>query len=140
MSSRPLWWTPTVGLLSLVAPTTALADEPEGRPPLPEPILDETTTDIDGTEAGEIEIEANALWLRSRMGGASSLQLSSELEWLVTRRFGFKVEPFFERSADAEASPVNSGGLSAGVSWKLLQDFAHDFHLQLEAVGREGRA
>ncbi len=135
MSGRTIHWTPTVGLLSLVSATPALADEP-ARPPLPEPILAETTTDIDGTEPGEIEIEANALWLRSRTGGAVSLELSSELEWLVTRRFGVKVEPFFDRSTDGEASVEGSAGVSAGLSWKLLQDFAHDFHLQLEALGR----
>jgi hypothetical protein len=135
MSSRRLPRTMIV-LLSLASSTAALADEPEGRPPLPEPILAETTTDIDGTQAGEIEIETNALWLRSRTGGASHLELSSELEWLVTRRFGIKVEPLFERSTDAGASPTDSGGVSAGISWKLLQDFRHDFHLQLEALGR----
>jgi hypothetical protein len=70
------------------------------------------------------------------VGGAASLQLSSELEWLVTRRLGIKIEPFFERNADAEASPRDSEGVSAGISWKLLQDFAHDSHLQLEALGR----
>jgi hypothetical protein len=117
-------------------PAVAWADEPEARPPLPEPILAETTTDIDGTEPGEIEVEANALVLRSRKGGAVNGQLSAELEWLATRRFGMKIEPFFERDTDAEASSSNSAGVSTGVSWKLVQDFDHDFHLQLEASGR----
>ena len=123
-------------MLALASPRAAWAEEPGTHPPLPEPILAETTTDIDGTAPGEIEIEANAIVLRSRVGGAVTLQLSSELEWLVTRRFGFKVEPFFERDADAAASPTHSGGVSAGVSWKLIQDFEHNFHLQLEALGR----
>jgi hypothetical protein len=111
-------------------------EEEETRAPMPEPILGETTTDIDGTDAGEVEIEANAVMLRSRTAGAFDLQLSPEVEWLVTRRFGVKIEPFFERSAAAGESTSNSGGVGAGLSWKLVQDFRDDFHLQAEVDGR----
>jgi hypothetical protein len=100
-----------------------------------EPILEETTTDIDGTDAGELEIEASASLLRSRSGGAFDLQLSPELELLLTRRLGAKVEPVFERSAPVGARPTNSGGIGGGLSWKILQDFDHDFHMQVEVSG-----
>ena len=124
-------------LLAFLATPTARADEPgEERPPMPEPILGETTTDIDGTEQGEVEIEANAVMLRSLRGGAFDLQLSPEVEWLVLRRLGVKVEPFFERGAAAGEGAASSGGVSAAVSWKVLQDFEHDFHVQAEATGR----
>jgi hypothetical protein len=100
-----------------------------------EPVLAETITDIDGTEAGEMEIEAYASTLRSRSGGAFDLQLGPELELLLPYRVGIKVEPFFERAASAGATPSNSGGVGGGVSWKLLQDFEHDVHVQAEASG-----
>jgi hypothetical protein len=100
-----------------------------------EPVLAETITDIDGREGGETEIEMYASVLRSRSGGAFDLQLGPELELLLPYRLGIKVEPFFERAASAGASPSNSGGFGGGVSWKVLQDFEHDFHLQAEATG-----
>jgi hypothetical protein len=102
---------------------------------MPEPALAETITDIDGTEAGETEIEGNASLLRSRSGGAFALQLSPELEVLLPYRVGIKLEPFFERAASVGASPSSSGGIGGGLSWKVLQDFEHDFHLQAEASG-----
>jgi hypothetical protein len=137
MGSGRTW--PPVGVsLGLVTTTVvALAGEPgEARRPMPEPILEETTTDIDGTEAGEVEIEGNAVMLRSRLGGAFDLQLSPEFEWLVTRRLGIKVEPLLERGESAGRAPSNSGGVGAGLSWKLVQDFEDDFHLQAEVDGR----
>jgi hypothetical protein len=73
--------------------------------------------------------------MRSRLGGAFDLQLGPEVELLLPYRIGIKVEPFFERAAGAGASPSNSGGVGGGLSWKLLHDFEHDFHLQAEAVG-----
>jgi hypothetical protein len=110
----------------------ARAEDAEGRPPLPEPILNETTTDLDGTDPGEVEIEANTSMLRSRVGRAFDLQLSPEFEMLLTRHLGARVEPFFERTASAGQEPTDSGGISGGLSWKLLQDFKDDFHLQAE--------
>jgi hypothetical protein len=103
---------------------------------MPEPILNETTTDIDGTEPGELEIETNALLLRSRTGGAFDLEFSQEIELLLTRKLGAKIEPFFERAAVAGLSPSNSGGATGSLSWKLLQMFHDDFHLQAEIAGR----
>jgi hypothetical protein len=131
-----------IGLQALVstvvccaAPARA-AEGDDARPPMPEPILNETTTDIDGTEPGELEAEATALLLRSRTGGAFDLELSPEIELLLTRRLGAKIEPFFERAAMASLPPKNSGGVSGGLSWKLLQEFRDDFHLQGEIEGR----
>jgi hypothetical protein len=48
----------------------------------------------------------------------------------VTRRLGLRVEPTLSRDGEV------SGGVSGGVSWKLLQDFEHDFHLHIEMLGR----
>jgi hypothetical protein len=129
-------------ILSGASPAAAEGDDESeratkgaDRQPLPEPVLQETTTDLDGTEPGEVEIEGAVSMLRARRGGAFAWQLGPELEMLATRRLGFKVEPFFERAADAGASAQTRGGARAGLSWKLVQDFEHDFHLQAEAGG-----
>jgi hypothetical protein len=103
---------------------------------MPEPILNETTTDVDGTEPGEVEIEGNSSILRARSGQAFDLELSAELEVLVTHHLGVKLEPFFEREAGTQGALTNSAGIEGSLSWKLLQDFAHDFHVQGEASGR----
>jgi hypothetical protein len=105
------------------------------RDPLPEPVLQETTTDIDGDDPGEVEVEATGSMLRSRKGGAFDGELSLEIEALLTRRLGAKVEPFFERTAIAGDAAQSSAGMGAGASWKIVQDFAHDFYVQAEAAG-----
>jgi|HubBroStandDraft_1064217.scaffolds.fasta_scaffold12811_6 hypothetical protein len=130
-------WATTLVSLIVHFPAPAGAEETsEARPPMPEPILNETTTDIDGTEPGELEIETNTLLLRSRAGGAFDLEFSQEIELLLTKKLGAKIEPFFERAAAAGGSPSNSGGVTGSLSWKLLQMFHDDFHLQGEIAGR----
>jgi hypothetical protein len=100
---------------------------------MPEPILAETNTDLDGTEVGEHEIEANVSLLRSRVGGAFDLEMSPEFEILLPHLLGIKVEAAYERAATAGASASSGVGISGGVSWKILQDFKRDLYLQAEA-------
>src|ERR1019366_4087619 len=60
------------------------AAEPDGgRVPIPEPVLAETVADIDGTEAGELELEVNGASLRALHGGRYAIDGSLEVEWLV---------------------------------------------------------
>jgi hypothetical protein len=77
-----------------------------------------------------VEFEANGSNFASLRGGHRSLDTSLEIEWLATRRLGLRLEPTLSRDGDLSA------GVSGGVSWKLFQDFTHDFHLQLELLGR----
>ncbi|HEX8789871.1 MAG TPA: hypothetical protein VF765_02895 [Polyangiaceae bacterium] len=77
-----------------------------------------------------MELEANGSNLASLRGNRHSLDASVEIEWLVTRRLGLRLEPTISRDGSVDA------GVSYGASWKLVQDFAHDFHLQLELLGR----
>lgn len=77
-----------------------------------------------------MELEANGSNMASLRGGHRSLDASVEVEWLATRRLGLRLEPTVSRDGEVE------GGVSAGASWKLVQDFEHDFHLQLELLGR----
>jgi hypothetical protein len=102
--------------------------------PLPEPLINETTTDIDGTEAGEAEFEGNGIWLRARRGGATSLDTSLEVEWLILRRLGLRLEPSLERDKDGRSA--TSFGVGGGLSWKLLQDFERQVFVDVEARGR----
>ena len=126
-----------VGIVVITAGARlARADEPDiRRAPIPEPILSETVTDIDGTEAGEIELEANGSIMRALHGGAHALDTSVEIEWLATRRFGFRLEPTL--SHDAYGGPAETAvGASGGASFKLLQDFEHEFHVDAEVLAR----
>jgi hypothetical protein len=109
----------------------------EARPPMPEPVFNETTTDIDGTEAGEVEVELNASRMRALKGLAATTQGSVEVEWLFSRRFGLRVEPNYARTTSDAGKDLRTGpGVEGSVSWKLLQDFRHEFHLQAELGAR----
>ncbi len=102
---------------------------------MPEPILGETVTDIDGREAGEVEWELNGSDFRARRGGAYALDTSAEIEWLVTRHLGLRLEPTLSRDA-VDGTSETGLGASGGASWKLVHDFVHDFHLQAEVLAR----
>jgi hypothetical protein len=93
-------------------------------------------TDVDGFEAGEVELELNAESFRSLKGGAYVLQAGFEAEWLITSKLGLRVEPGVSRTVEAGAEAQDTLGGSATASWKLLHDFEHDFHLQAELGGR----
>jgi hypothetical protein len=123
--------------LTIAFAVRAADPEGEGRPPMPEPLFTETVTDLDGYEPGEFELELNGTHLRSWRGGAYALQGGLEAEWLVTRKLGVRAEPTFARSiqtAGAEAESTFGGSVAA--SWKLVQNFEDDFHLQAEVAGR----
>ncbi len=126
-----------VPLLVLLAPLAlvcavlrdARADEAVRRPPLPESLLTESATDVDATEAGELEIEANFATLSARRGGARATLVSLEAEWRVLRELGVRLEPTYARTTSAGSGTFGaSGALALG----LAHDFARDAHLQLE--------
>jgi hypothetical protein len=118
--------------------TSASADDnDQHRPPMPEPLFNETMTDIDSTDAGEFELELNGSRFQSLRRGAYAMQATLEGEWLVFSRLGLFIEPGFSRSLDStSAESHNLFGIAGGISWKLLQDFQHNFHLQVELGGR----
>jgi hypothetical protein len=108
------------------------------RPPIPEPLLNETMTDIDGSEPGELELSANGSRRQALKGSSYVLQTSLEAEWLATRRLGIYLEPAFvnQDPPPSHTASKNAIGVAGGLSWKLLQDFENDFHLQAEVGGR----
>jgi hypothetical protein len=139
-------------ILATAARTAAAADEPSpsgvpptDRPPLPEPIFTESTTDIDGYEPGEIEFDANGATMAARRGGARVLQATFEVEWKIWSRLGVRLEPGFSRARDelttAAATATSTSfhdafGFRAAAAWSLLHDFPRDLHVQIEASQR----
>jgi hypothetical protein len=112
-------------------------EKPPEHAPLPEPLFNETMTDIDGDEPGEVELEANAFRRRALRRTAYAMQGTVEVEWLATRHLGLFVEPVFSQWLDVSGARAHDRlGLNAGASWKLLQDFQHAFHLQAELGAR----
>jgi hypothetical protein len=107
------------------------AEERPAHPAFAEPIVTETVTDLDGAEGGELEVELNASTFRAMRGGAWERLASLEIEWLVTRKLGLRLEPSYSKT-------TTSGGLgtSGAASWKLFQDWVNDRHLQAEVEGR----
>jgi hypothetical protein len=104
---------------------------------MPEPIFSETVTDLDGADAGELEVEGNGSMFRSRVGGGYAFDTSLQVEWLATRHLGLRLEPTFAASRDSGTLTKSVDvGVSGGISWKLLQAFKEDFHLQAEVLGR----
>jgi hypothetical protein len=96
---------------------------------LPEPLLGESITDLDGTKAGEFELDVTALSLFSKGSRPGSQRASAELEWRITERFGLGVEAGGSREGDpVELTP----SLSLGVSYAFFHDLARDLHLMAE--------
>lgn len=121
-------------LLVMVVPGPASAQVPSGpvHRPMPEPLIAESVTDIDGDSQGELEFDLTSAFAHSRQSGANSGSIQAEAEWRATRRLGLSLEVDGERACTSEVS----GQLAA--SWILLHDFTKDMHLQLEFGARIG--
>jgi hypothetical protein len=104
---------------------------------MPEPLFTETITDLDGYDAGDVEFEVNGSDFRALRGGAVTWQTGPEAEWLVTRQLGIRLEPVVAEGRDSGQTALRTTwGAGGGVSWKLIQDYRHDFHLQTEITAR----
>ncbi len=105
------------------------------QPPMPEPLITESITDIDGIEAGELELDVTGLLLRAPSAGSTAWAASLEVEWRATDRLGLALES----ALGLENGTSETGSLldvRAGISYVLLHDLAYDFHLQLEGKVR----
>ena len=114
---------------------SALAKEPS-RPPLPESILTESTTDIDAEEAGEVEYELNVATVAAQRGGARALLTSVEVEWRLGRELGVRFEPSYAHLVSSAAPAEGVFGANGALALGLLHDFPRDFHLQAEILAR----
>jgi hypothetical protein len=107
-----------------------------GRAKMPEPLLTESITDLDGERAGEIEIDANGSLLR-RATAVSQWQGSLEAEWRALERLGLAVDVGLGRVLDGTSSPVVS--VRPAASWVLTHSQPLDFHLMAEVSARISR-
>lgn len=128
-------------LLVVVASFPASAQAPDGpvHYPMPEPLIAESVTDIDGDVQGEIEFDLTSAFARSHQTGADGATIQAEAEWRATRRLGLSLEVDADRERASGGSPreANVSG-SIAASWVLLHDFTKDMHLQLEFSARVG--
>src|SRR5919108_788651 len=95
---------------------------------MPEPLIGESVTDIDGTQAGELEIDASGIV--ARPGGEWNTAL--EIEGRGLSRLGVLVEG----TLSGDNTESAAGGLRASLAFLLLHDEEHDFHLMIDATAR----
>jgi hypothetical protein len=113
---------------ALLATGSASAEAGRGR--MPEPLLGESLTDLDGREAGELELDVTGLGLR-RSGGGALWRGALEAEWRATERFGLGLDVGLASPGGAVAATALS--LRAAASFSLFHGVEQDAHLQLEA-------
>jgi hypothetical protein len=120
----------------LGARTAAADDDVPERPPLPESILTESTTDVDAHEAGEFELESNFASAGEARGGTQATTIDLELELRILSFLGARVEPSWTHATYSDDGRDKGFGISGGVAVGLLHDWAHDAHLQFEFAAR----
>jgi hypothetical protein len=116
------------------APAQEAASTPGRLPNMPEPLLEETVTDIDGATAGELEMDATGSWLAPRSGRAP-WSSEVEAEWRVTRRLGFAAELSVGAPPPGQPDSIDAG-VRLATALSLIHAWAYDFHAQVEATGR----
>jgi hypothetical protein len=113
------------------------AERPPDKTPMPEPLIGESITDIDRSEAGELEIDFTVVARRTRLPTLNVATGAIELEWGVTRHLGLAFEVGVSKGLGPDSASVPfEPGLRAAAAWGLFHDFAHDIHLQLESSAR----
>jgi hypothetical protein len=95
---------------------------------MPEPLIGESVTDIDSTEAGELEGDATGVIRRP--GGLWTTEL--EIEWRALSRLGVSLEG----TAAREVTGTTATELRPALAFVLLHDQARDFHLMIDATAR----
>jgi hypothetical protein len=104
---------------------------------MPEPLIGETLTDIDGLEAGELEVDLTGVAQPGRRGGPGAWAGALEVEWRATTRVGLGLELGLRGPWGAAAARGGRAvSLRPAASVLLLHDQAHDFHLMAEASRR----
>src|SRR2546425_5121584 len=77
------------------------------RAKMPEPLLTESITDLDGARAGEVEVDVNGLVLR-RTSAVRQWQTSVEVEWRALERLGLALDLGVGRVLDGRSEEHTS--------------------------------
>ena len=99
---------------------------------MPEPLITESITDLDGTTAGEVEVDLDGL-LGTRRDASGDWQGSVEIEWRAIERLGLSLE--LDLGGPLRSSNTVVAG-QAAASWVLLHNRALDFHVMAELSAR----
>src|SRR4051812_42505740 len=99
-----------------LASGTAVAQVP-GRHPMPEPLLAESVTDIDSSEAGELELDVSA----ARTSPGRTWLAAAEVEWRALERLGLALE--VGAGLDAAARSEDPMSVRLAAAFVLLHDF-----------------
>jgi hypothetical protein len=113
----------------LAAETETARQLPPSKPKMPEPVLAESITDLDGSESGELEIDV--------VSGTSGASWTGEVEaeWRALSRLGIALMVDRGGRGTFREGSTRVGG---GLALFLFHDVPHDAHLSLEAIGRAG--
>jgi len=103
------------------------------RAKMPEPLLTESITDLDGARAGKVEVDVNGLVLR-RTSAVRQWQTSVEVEWRALERLGLALDLGVGRVLDGATSPAI--GVRPAANWVLTHSPPLDFHLMAEVSAR----
>ena len=101
---------------------------------MPEALIGESITDIDRSEAGELEFDFTTTAHRTALPTLSGLAGAVECEYGLTKRLGLSLEVSVTKGLgpDSASAPFEPG-VTLGAAWALLHDFGRDIHLQLES-------
>ena len=97
---------------------------------IPEPVLEESITDIDRAEAGELEAEG-ILGVTRDGAGRRTQQTGIEAEWGVTDRLGLALETGTSRRDEDRRQQF--AGVQLGAAYGFFHDATNDLHFQLES-------
>jgi len=121
-------WCALLLLCSSFAGAIAQSRDPRKWGPMPEPVLGESVADIDGSYAGELEVDVTALVGRQSSWASAVAIEARVLDWL-----GLEAEVEYSQAPAASEGEVE---LRVSGSVSFLHDFERGLHGQVEIGGR----
>jgi hypothetical protein len=121
----------------VAAAHAAWADAGDDKLPLAEPIIGESISDIDATEAGETEISVIGAAAWRADDGAIMWGSELEVETRANAKLGVSAEVDLGGVVNGDPSePAHEFSTRFAAAYSILQDFKHDLHVQLFGSAR----
>jgi len=95
---------------------------------MPEPLITESITDLDGDQAGELELDLDGL-LGTRRDASADWQGALEVEWRALERLGLSLELDLGGALGSSDTVI---AVRPAASWLLLHQRPLDLHLMVE--------